>query len=538
MIDSPLMELRTRAEAALKMKYPDVLGVGFGLREKDGAVTNSPALRVYVKKKRSLDELSKKEILPDSFEDVPIDVLEPAEMVPIHCEDITKYTRMIGGITLSTYKRNQNGQLNNGTLGFFATVRNEAPPKNIVLVSNNHVLGFAGATNGDTVWQAEGIDRSSPPAAHLIQTDLRLDEFGKPVGRVLGKIDNIGQYGPHQFSYDASPEIDYFVDCATARLDIEISSTCNKSTGINYKNEIRGLRIGATAQNPDGNSRIVDIARIRPEDVAGGELDGSNTDPSDDYVVYKVGRRTSRTVGKVVDVYRPSMPGAPFDRPGAFQIVATETDCDNFDRFGAEGDSGAAIINENNELVGILFASGKPPNTNMSFGCHIHPVIEFLQIDPITDANPPIGPAGTARDDQPGAFMPIEAHVVALRERIEAHERAGPLYTGFMEHWDEIVMLVNHRRPLLVAWHRTKGPTFVAHLSESARKPGHRIPFEIDGVSRREVLERMADLLTEEGSSELRAFIAANREEALALIDRFDDLHSFVDVLETEKVDA
>ncbi len=537
-LSSPQMALRERAEAALKARFPDVTGVGIGLREKDGKVTNLPALRVYVKQKRPRSELREHDILPTTFEDYPIDVVEPIEGVPAHCEDITMYSRMISGITISTFKRPSSSvPFNRGTLGFFATVQGVAPPKNVVMVSNHHVLGFNAGSNGDKVYQAKGIALPSPPAATLPQTDLELNEFGQPIGRKIGKIDNIGKEGTHSYAYGTDPAADYWVDCATARLDIEISSTCNKSTGINYKNEVKGLRIGATATS-DGNSRIVDIARVRPDQIAPGEFDGTNTNVADDYVVFKVGRRTARTVGKVFEAYLPANPASSFDRPGAMMIIATQPDCDGFDRFSAEGDSGSAIVNENNELVGLLFATGVAPDENVAFACHIHPVIDYLGIEVISDANPPLGPAGSTRDDQPGALMPIEANTLALRARIEAHPEMGPLYRRFMQHWDEIVMLVNERRRLLVAWHRAKGPTFVAHLSESARTPGHRIPFEIEGITREVLIERMADLLYAEGSDALREYILSQRDDALALINSFDDLHRFVADVEAENAHA
>lgn len=537
-VSSPLMALRARAEKALKERFADVTGVGIGLRQKDGAVTNFPALRVYVTKKRALDELRDDEVIPATFEDYPVDVVEHIKCIPAHCEDKKLYARMIGGISISNLKPEPGtAALGRGTLGFFATIQGEGPPDNVALVSNHHVLAAAGAVDGDAIYQVKSIDLPSPPAAELGQTAVELDQTGQPIKRKIGNINNIGQEAVHPFSYDASPPIDYFVDCATAKLDIRISSTCNKSTGINYKNEIRKLRIGASGSD-EGNSRIVDIERVRPEDIAAGEADGSNVDPADDYVVYKVGRRTSRTVGKVIEAYLPTDPAAAVDITGAMMIMATEPDCDGFDRFGAQGDSGAAIINADNNLVGILFGVGNPPDGNIAYASHIHPVIDYLGIDPITDANPPLGPAGSTRNDQPGALMHIEANTVALRARIEAHPQMGPMYRRFMQHWDEIVMLVNERRRLLVAWHRAKGPTYVAHLSESARTPGHRIPFEIDGIKRDQLVERMADLLYAEGSESLRAYIAAQRDDALALINSFDDLHQFVAEVEAENAHA
>lgn len=84
---------------------------------------------------------------------------------------------------------------------------------------------------------------------------------------------------------------------------------------------------------------------------------------------------------------------------------------------------------------------------------------------------------------------------------------------------------MNHRRRRLLAWHRLKGPAYLAHLSESARLPAHAVPHQIEGVERRKLLATMADLLIEEGSRELADYLRSMREETLDPADRVGRVH-------------
>jgi hypothetical protein len=123
----------------------------------------------------------------------------------------------------------------------------------------------------------------------------------------------------------------------------------------------------------------------------------------------------------------------------------------------------------------------------------------------------------------------MEDHTVGLLERARRTPTGSRLYDTFLEHRSEVLTLVNEHRRVTIAWHRGKGPAYFAHFAENARYPSHRIPFEIEGVTRTNLLERTADALMAEGSEPLREAISLYREDVLALIDEFDDLHEFVD---------
>lgn len=134
-----LAELHERAEAELT-RIPGVVGVGFGLKEVGGRTTEQRALRVYVRDKRPLADIPADEVLPTEFEGFPVDVLVVREIERLHCEDLQQHDPLIGGITITGFMSNGSGGFYAGTLGFFATLNGVPGPKNVVLVSNSHVL--------------------------------------------------------------------------------------------------------------------------------------------------------------------------------------------------------------------------------------------------------------------------------------------------------------------------------------------------------------------------------------------------------------
>jgi hypothetical protein len=58
------------------LSYPNVVGVGVGLRQVNGLQTDKVALVVMVNKKIPVEELKQKDVLPSEIEGVPVDVQE------------------------------------------------------------------------------------------------------------------------------------------------------------------------------------------------------------------------------------------------------------------------------------------------------------------------------------------------------------------------------------------------------------------------------------------------------------------------------
>ena len=58
------------------MAKPHVVGVGIGMKQTGGTITNQPALVVMVDEKVSVAELADHERIPSELEGVPVDVQE------------------------------------------------------------------------------------------------------------------------------------------------------------------------------------------------------------------------------------------------------------------------------------------------------------------------------------------------------------------------------------------------------------------------------------------------------------------------------
>lgn len=358
MQQAELAALRLRAERELT-KIPDVLGVGYGRKEVQGKLTRQAALRVYVREKRSPEVLMAVEMIPIEFEGVPTDVVVVIRGCAHAGVDSQEPPLLTGGMTITNFK-NAPESLVIGTLGFFATPKGVAAPQNVVLVSNNHVLMAEGAAVGDPVfhprWRGEdGTAQALPNTGYI------------------GEIDNAGKAGYHEYAYANESAREYYVDCATAKLDLRLSSGCHTNSGVSYKNEVKGLAIG-------GNSQIEAIARV-------SELDA---DQPGEYVVFKVGQATGLARGDVIDAY-----GTVDQDDVLIHGVMIVAPLDPYLRFSDVGDSGSAVINEQNQLVGLLF--GGAFNGSISWASHIEPVIDFLNIQPITTVDPPVGPAEVER---------------------------------------------------------------------------------------------------------------------------------------------
>lgn len=507
-----LAALHRRAEAALK-RYPGVVGVGFGLKEKDGKITGEVAFRVYVKKKKSEGELKPEEVIPAEFEGFPTDVLLIHEAEPLHCQDMSRHDPLIGGISITNFRGGQAAVA--GTLGFFATANDVAAPKNVVLVSNNHVLTTHGGNVGDVIYQPRFVERPDG----TIPMDARPSQKNP-----IGTIHKTGMQGDHPYTYAGEPTGDsYYLDCATALLDISISSWCNTNCGVSYKNEIRGLAImPAPPARQVANSRIEDVARISHETVLTAAPTLVN--------VHKVGRTTSKTTGVVVDVAAPQGSSGV----GKVLIIASlKVDCDGIMRFADQGDSGAPVIDDQNRLVGLIYAISTV-NTQQVHVSLIHPVLDYLKITAITALNPPVGPAGQARADLQGGFAAGACEVSPLRERLRSTDKGAEIYSRILDHRDEVVTLVNRCRPVTVAWHRGKGPAFMNRAVNNLRKSDEPIPHRIEGVSRAALLRAMAEALRRHGSESLVAAVNQYEEEIIALVDTFDDLRELADRFERE----
>jgi hypothetical protein len=328
--------------------------------------------------------------------------------------------------------------------------------------------------------------------------------------------DNIG---PVVALPDMKDHVGHYVDAAAVRVDLCISSWCNSNLGLSFGRDIKGLALA-------GRNDIHDVATTV---VAMGNP------------VFKVGRRTGRTEGKVNAVHAPFLFGGVLYHDvieiEGVSMQAGTSNCGGALRFADKGDSGSALVNAQRDLVGLVHSIDRT-RPNITYASHIQPVLKALAVVvPITEQNPVHGnPAAVGMGGDALATVAGPDRRAELRGAFLATETGRELAAEIERHRREVVRLVNHVRRVTIAWHRSQGPAFLNRAIANARDPGEPIPHEIAGISRERLLETMADTLSAHGSPELAAAIARRREEAIARAAAIEDLQQLVDDLAAERV--
>jgi hypothetical protein len=256
--------------------------------------------------------------------------------------------------------------------------------------------------------------------------------------------------------------------------------------------------------------------------------------------VRKIGKRSGYTEGIVIDVgdfpkgtliSAPTIPGGT--RHGTIdsrvhKILVWPTIGPGFTpyfdqmapsqvAFSNEGDSGSALIDEDNNIVGLIYSGDHwAANRSVGIACHIDAVLDKLN-DALTKKNfgyqiqiaksPPGG-------NNSGLGADFRPRVQTLNDLVR--ESDSVVAALVRRHRDEVAKLIEHRRPVTVAWHRHQGPAFAAAVNRNHREPAYRIPREINGITRPELLLAIARALQQYGSADLQEDL---REHAFELID-------------------
>lgn len=236
-----------------------------------------------------------------------------------------------------------------------------------------------------------------------------------------------------------------------------------------------------------------------------GFIEGTD-DAVKDHEVWKVGERTGLTRGTVAQVTPLVVihPKAPFTY------------------FADHGDSGSVVVDTlTGKVVGLLRSIDKEIAEGGSLGnaTPIGAVLARLGISVITTDESQSFDVRAWTEERTGMAGPPTPEEVfsSLADRLNMTERGRELLTLVRLHRLEVTELINHRRPVTVAWHRSQGPAYMAALMRSAREPAYRVPATLNGVSREEVVERMREVLLQHGSERLRAAIQANADRLIRL---------------------
>lgn len=333
-MDNPKLLLRKYQKKLFNLD--NVVGIGLGYKIIQGRSTNKPAIMVLVEKKLPESKLKKRNIVPKTLGEVTTDVIEVGDIrfLTLRTE---KARPARPGMSIGHYK------VTAGTFG--ALVRDERTGEPLIL-SNNHVL--ANATDGhdgksaigDAILQPGSYDGGTEAdvIAYLERYIPIIKGASKPQCRVAKGVENI------------------------LNLILKILRPNYK---INFiKNETSHNLIDAAVAKP-----------VKPDYIEADiyELGGTNAikEPQIGMTVKKSGRTSGITSSQVkaLDVMLKVILG-PFEEAVFYEQVLTGP-------MAHPGDSGSLVVDENMNVVGLLFAGSDQATI-------INPILNVLKLLKVT----------------------------------------------------------------------------------------------------------------------------------------------------------
>lgn len=510
-----------------------IAGVGFGRKVTDDELTERIAIVVFVREKKPEEALAPADRIPKSFEGYPTDVHVVGRGHAEICDNETYYDRIAGGMQIEIDKgSNKTGQ---GTLGCIVKKRASLARENVYLLTNKHVLFSETKGRGGTVYHPKtGENALGPVEAAFYQNAV--------------------------WPPDVTGALEYFIDCGIARIDLDSTCCCCTCTKDSTKVDeavIVDLDIGGDNTLRDVRSVINDVPILTEK-------------------VFKVGRTTGKTAGVVTLVGATLSADPPPNHPSGARVNAvhlikikfdsTSTpngkNCKGLPHFTEQGDSGSLIVDEQNRAIG-LHSHGKfdTDGIKYSYACHILPVLDYLGIcipcvvvptlvpshgNSLATDGSGVAPRALPPDEStllegeimfthgagpPGLvprqeFTPLEVsddevrHMRALLAQFRATPLGPEIHEVFGLVRREIGYLVRNVRVVQVAWGRNKGPAFLVHVLNHIMGRSASIPHEVHGVSRRQLLLRMREVLSARGSDLVRESLARYGD---LLLDMFTD---------------
>ena len=333
---------------------PNVVATGIGYKIVDGKITNELGIICSVEIKKAKQSLSKSELLPKSIQDIPIDVV-PTGVIYAQNEARSKHRPAPGGVSVGHFR------ITAGTLGIWVKKNGK-----FYILSNNHVLANTNdATVGDAILQMGPTDGGRNPEEHF----AKLSEFipikfpGSGGGGGGGGDDGGGSSCP------IANAVSGILNAAAAVVGSETRLQPMKVSALPA-----AASTTAAAQSSDN---LVDAALAEPlnqVDVKNEILNiGQVTQTGQATLgmgVKKMGRTTGFTTGNITQIDVTTKVNYGANRVATFndQLLATP--------MSQGGDSGSAVVSDDNRLVGLLFAG----STNSTIINPIQTVFSALNI--------------------------------------------------------------------------------------------------------------------------------------------------------------
>jgi hypothetical protein len=314
------------------LRLPNVIACGVGYKNAGRATADEVAVIVSVTRKLPAAVLAATELIPRLVDGIRTDVVETGVLRA--CQGPRERWRPVipPGVSVGHIEATA------GTLGCLVHRAGEA-----FILSNNHVLANTNRCQvGDPILQPGRLDGGAPADRIATLADYVPLDFGgeAPTCRVASAIEQglnalAGAIGSQH------------------RL-----MTYQRTEGIN--------RVDAALARPD------DPAMLTPEIVGIGRPRGVRR-ATLGTPVKKSGRTTGCTEGRIIQIdVTSTVAYGPAQARFYGQLMATG--------MSQPGDSGAAVLDAENFVVGLLFAGSE----NSTLVTPIHAVLEALRVDVVT----------------------------------------------------------------------------------------------------------------------------------------------------------
>ncbi|HEY1307860.1 MAG TPA: trypsin-like peptidase domain-containing protein [Vicinamibacterales bacterium] len=377
MRDDEYFAIKTRAAAVFR-KIPNVTAIGLGGREREGRPTGEIVIKVFVKRKKPPHEVPPREMIPPQFQGVATDVVEMGTPV--------RHLDPVPGSVVPPLEDSEmvlTDPLEGGT----------------ILGMEPKASGTLGCFLRD---KEDGTAIYALTNAHVVDDDERKISLSRRILRASPH----GGFDPSPVGYvTAATDKDPF-DCAVVRLE----------AGLKWLPSIKDIGFITGTYDVTIADSVTQLFNVRKRG-ARTRLTGG--------ILIAVGVETADTLpgAKSLDfVVRPNPPAQPHE---------TDQSC-----FSFPGDSGSVIVNDDNEVIGLLWGSEditETPNVKFSMAVAnpIGAVLEHfkkvhkLDLDVATPSGPNPHDAQTAL---PPAGAPLRPLADVLKSRDGGHHR--PLSGG------------------------------------------------------------------------------------------------------------
>jgi hypothetical protein len=289
----------------------NVVACGVGYKETEGVMTDELCIVVSVEKKVPLAQLAEADIVPKAVDDVKTDVLETG-LITAWQAPTEKWRPAPGGVSI--------GHINitAGTLGCLVLKGGE-----LFILSNNHVLAD---TN-----RGKRTDRIIQPGKH-------------DGGTLADQIAILEEFVPIDFG--TSP-----TTCPTAQAVEQFLNAIARGVGSSHRL--------VSYQESEGENRV-DAALARPLSLDLVErrilnigVPKGSREATLGTNIKKSGRTTGFTTGRITQIDATVQVG--------YGSAGTATFTDQFvaGAMSSGGDSGSAVLDEEDYVVGLLFAGSQ-----------------------------------------------------------------------------------------------------------------------------------------------------------------------------------